>query len=284
MQPPSSPVADRRALAGALRALREASGMSLEHAAIEALDASGAKLSRLETGKQLPAPRDVRDLCQLYGVPPERTAELMALTASAREPGWYESYDINDDDFVGLESAATQIHEFAASYIPGLLQTPEYAEAFLGRIINPGRTRPWNDSEILEWLELLQRRQRILAPTSGVQLSFVIDEATLMRAVGGPNMRGQIRHLMSVVERPNVDLRVLPFSAGASPGQRGGFIVLTLPTSKDVAYLETHTGFVLTDEPADMSRFRTLFKIINDASADENRTHELLDQALSRLP
>jgi transcriptional regulator with XRE-family HTH domain len=283
MEAPSSPVADRRALASALRALREERGLSLDQAALEALDASGAKLSRLETGKQVPVPRDVRDLCHLYRVPARRTAELMALAASAREQGWWESYNINDDDYVGLESAATRIDQFAASYVPGLLQTPEYAEAFLGRIINPGRTRPWKDSEIQEWLAIRERRQGILEPTSGVQLAFVLDEATLLRAVGGRRMREQLTHLMTMAERPNVDLRVLPFSAGASPGQRGPFNILTLPTSADVAYLETHTGFVLTDEPADVSRFRMLFHTIREASAGETRTHELLEQAITRL-
>src|SRR4051812_28189631 len=100
MQPPEPPAAegisivpsqrrrssavDRRVLASSLRGLRERTGLSLEEAASDALDASGAKLSRIETGKQLAGPRDVRDLCRLYAADDERTAHLVSLATSAR--------------------------------------------------------------------------------------------------------------------------------------------------------------------------------------------------------
>jgi transcriptional regulator with XRE-family HTH domain len=97
-----SPASDRRQLATSLRALREGAELSLEDAAFRALDASAAKLSRIETGKQIAGPRDVRDLCHLYGVDEAQTAALVGLASSAREAGWWEAYDIHLDDYIGV--------------------------------------------------------------------------------------------------------------------------------------------------------------------------------------
>jgi transcriptional regulator with XRE-family HTH domain len=280
-----SPVADQRALATALRALREDAGLSLEQAATEALDASGAKLSRIETGKQVGGPRDVRDLCRLYDVPAERTAELVSWATSAREPGWWQEYGINDDDYIGLETAAVRIEQFEALVVPGILQTHDYAEVYLGTIINRGRVRPWTQAEIDEWLEIRDARQRLLSTDSGVELSFVLDEAALLRAVGGPRMRNQIQHIIEVIQRPNIHMRILPLSQGASPGQQGGFSLLTMPDKiSDVAYVETQGGFLFLDSTGELSRFRKLFQVIRDSCPDDKDTPEELVRIMSQLP
>jgi transcriptional regulator with XRE-family HTH domain len=280
-----SSAVDRRALAAALRALRESVGLSLDEAAATALDASGPKLSRIETGKQVAGPRDVRDLCQLYGADETRTAHLVSLATSAREPGWWDGYDVNDDDYVGLEAGAVGIDQFENSVIPGLLQTRGYAEAFLSNVINPGRLKPWTTPEIQQMLAMRDTRLRVLTPGSGVQLSFVIDESALQRAVAGAAMVTQLEWLMEVAEYPNVTLRVLPLSYGVSPGQQGGFTLLSLPEeAADVAYLETLAGFIFLDSSRQIGRFRTLFDLIRESCPDESHTHTTLARIAGELP
>jgi phage gp46-like protein len=261
-------------LAASLRALREGSGLPLDDAASQALDASGAKLSRIETGKQVAGPRDVRDLCRLYGADEIQTAHLVSLASSAREPGWWAGYGVDDDDYVGLEAGALRVQQFENSIVPGLLQTRQYAEQYLGYVVNQGRLKPWRVGEIEQMLALRETRQQVLNPESGVSLSFLIDEAALRRAVGGPRiMTQQVKWIAEVAEHPNIDVRVLPLSHGASPGQQGGFTMLTLPAEAvDVVYLETLGGSLFLDSERELSRFRKLFETIRFSCPDENQT------------
>jgi hypothetical protein len=202
----------------------------------------------------------------------------VSLATSAREPGWWERYDVNDDDYVGLEAGAVSVHEFQNSYVPGLLQTREYASAFLNHVINQGRLKPWTASEIEQMLAIRDTRMRVLNAGSGVTLSFVIDEAALRRAVGGQTtMSAQLKWIMEVAGHPNIDIRVLPLSSGASPGQQGGFTLLTLPEeAADVAYIETLGGYIFLDSSRELSRFRGLFETIRNSCPDESATHETI--------
>jgi transcriptional regulator with XRE-family HTH domain len=276
---------DRRALSASLRGLREDSRLSLEEAAASALDASGAKLSRIETGKQIAGPRDVRDLCRLYGVSEERTAHLVSLATTAREPGWWERYEVNDDDYVGLEAGACQVQQFESLLIPGLLQTRQYASAYLSEVANPGRMKPRTGAQIEQLLAIRETRAELMAPGSAVDLTFVIDEAALRRPLGGSlAMLAQLRRLVELSEHPNVTIRALPFSSGASPGQRGGFTLLTLPDgASDVVYLETAAGFLFLDSPRELAHFRRLFATVEDSCPDERATREILVAMVAEL-
>ena len=276
-----SPTADRRALASALRQLREASGLSLEQAASEALDASGAKLSRLETGKQVAGPRDVRDLCRLYDVPSERMQELVSWAETAREPGWFDSFGVNDDDYLGLESAATHIDQFDLAWIAAILQTHEYAESLQAGLIVPGRRELRSEEQIREWLEIRERRLALLEPSSGAHFRFVLDEAVLLRQVGGPaSMREQIAHLQALAQQPNIEIRILSFGAGASPGQLGSFTILELPAGPDVAYVEGQGSSSIIDDPREMRRFHRIFELIHELSSTREQSHAILGAAL----
>jgi hypothetical protein len=123
----------------------------------------------------------------------------------------------------------------------------------------------------------------VLSPTSGMSLSFLIDEAALRRAVGGgPTMTAQLEWIMKVADYPNVNVRILPLSYGASPGQQGGFTLLTLPgEAADVAYLETLAGFIFLDSPNELSRFRRLFGTIWDSCPNESVTPETIVKLLN---
>jgi transcriptional regulator with XRE-family HTH domain len=277
MDQPRNPVADRRELVATLRGLREVSGLSLDDAARRAMVGSGAKLSRIETGKQLAAPRDVRDLAQLYDLDAERTAHLMALAVSAREPGLIDAYDVNLDDYVDLEAAATRIEQFENSVVPGLLQTRDYTREYIGTVLGSVRLQPQPAHEVDEIVEIWDRRQQRLRTATEVSFVFVLDEAALRRPYGGPRMQDQIQHIRDVSDYPNVHLHVLPLSKGGSPGQQGGFSLLTLPDEvPDVVYVESLVGFELLDTPDELARFRRRFDVIHESCPDESHTHEEL--------
>src|SRR5215469_11982069 len=123
-----------------MRGLRNEHNMTVEEVA-ERLLCSATKISRVETGARRPSLRDVRDLCALYDVGPEESAELMELAREARRQGWWTHYDdLKISQLIGLEQEATAITCFGMYFVPGLLQTEDYASAIIKGIlpkINP---------------------------------------------------------------------------------------------------------------------------------------------------
>lgn len=245
------PTALRILLGSQLRRLREAKGISLQEAG-DAIRASHSKISRLETGRVGFKDRDIADLLTLYGVLDEQEREaLRGLARRANAPGWWHDYsDILPswfEAYVGLEDAATQIRAYEVQFVPGLLQTEDYARAvtLLGHA-------DASASEIDRRVRLRMARQAVLAKERPPNLWVVLDEAVLRRSVGGPDaMRAQLRHLLEAAEQPNVTVQVIPFQAGGHAAAGGAFSILRFaePDLPDVVYLEQLTSALYLDKP-----------------------------------
>src|SRR2546423_5257397 len=169
-----------------LRRLRETRGVTREDAGWE-IRGSESKISRMELGRVGFKERDVADLLTLYGVhdPTERDA-LLNLARQANNPGWWHRYsDVLPtwfQSYLGLESSAALIRTYEVQFVPGLLQTPDYARAVIK--LSHGHE---SAEEIERRVDLRMRRQEILRrgdepPT----LWVVIDDASLRRPIGGP--------------------------------------------------------------------------------------------------
>src|ERR1700761_9264734 len=123
----SSPTVRRRELGALLRALRNERGLTVDQVAAELL-CSPSKVSRMETGQRGATLRDIRDLCDLYGVAKAADRErLMTLAREGKQPGWWQSYDLDYATYVGLEEAAVALSYFQSSIVPGILQTRGHA-------------------------------------------------------------------------------------------------------------------------------------------------------------
>ncbi len=240
-----------RILLGAqLRRLREAKRISLEDAG-EAIRASHSKISRLETGRVGFKDRDIADLLTLYGVTDEsdRTS-LRELAARANKQGWWHDYsDILPswfEAYVGLEEAATQIRAYEVQFIPGLLQTGDYARAvtLLGYPNAPSR-------EIDRRVGLRLARQAVFTRPNPPNIWIVLDEAVMKRPIGGPEvMRAQIKHLIEMSARPNVTIQIVPFQVGGHAAAGGPFSILRFAEHDlpDVVYLEQLTSALYLDK------------------------------------
>src|SRR3954463_9289599 len=183
-QPAGGPTVLRRLLGAQLRRLRERQGITREEAGY-AIRASGSKMSRLELGRVGFKERDVADLLTLYGVTDETDrSTLLALAQDANSPGWWHRYgDVLPnwfETYVGLEEAAALIRTYELQFIPGLLQTEDYARA----VIRAGNAQA-ADSEIDQRVDLRARRQSRILGAEGPHLWAVIDEAVLRRPIGG---------------------------------------------------------------------------------------------------
>lgn len=235
----AGPAVARMVLGARLRELREDQYISRQEAA-EAIRTTDTRLAELELGRSGCRLRDVADLLTICSADDAERAVLLSLAEQANVPGWWEAYgDIVPpwlETYLGLEQAASVIRTYEPQFVPGLLQTPEYARALFA-LGHPGTSRSQHERRI----ELRARRQEIIHRPRPPHLWAVIDEAALRRPVGGPEtMRAQIRHLVGLSHLPHVTLHVLPLRAGGLVAGGGAVSLLRLAESglPDVVYLE----------------------------------------------
>lgn len=265
-----------------LRRLREGAGITREVAG-DAIRASTAKISRLELGRVGFKERDVADLLTLYGVSdPDERAQFLDLAKRANSPGWWHRYaDLLPawfETYLGLEQAAAVIRCYEVQFVPGLLQTREYARV----VTQLGHE---DAAEVERRVELRMRRQEILTSPGGPTLWAVLDEAALRRGLGGPDlMRHQLAHLVDLNELPNISLQVAPLSMGhAAAG--GPFTMLRFAESDlpDVVYLEQLTSALYLDKRPDVEHYAMVMDRLVAQVEPPNRTAEILNKLRKEL-
>jgi Domain of unknown function (DUF5753)/Helix-turn-helix domain len=234
------PTVLRMLLGAHLRRLREAQGVSRETAGWE-IRSSESKISRMELGRVSFKERDVADLLTLYEVSDaEERAALLTLARDANTPGWWHREgDILPgwfQSYLGLESAAAVIRTYELQFVPGLLQTADYARAVI--LLGHGKAV---QAELDRRVSLRMTRQQLLNRPDPPQLWAVIDEGALRRPVGGPDvMRAQLEALIDATKMPNVRLQIIPFEFGGHAAAGGSFSILRFPDQDlpDIVYVE----------------------------------------------
>ena len=279
-RPGSSPTVLRIILGAQLRRLREASGLS-RHEAGDRIRSSESKISRLELGRVSFKERDVADLLTLYGVADQVERDtILEKAREANTPGWWHRYhDVLPNWFqtyVGLEESTSLIRTYEIQFVPGLLQTPDYARAVI-RLGNPNASQ----TEIEHRVELRLRRQKRLSGPDAPRLWAVIDETALRRPLGGPEtMRGQLEHLIAMCARPNTTIQIMPFRFGGHVAEGGAFTLLRFPEPEvpDVVYLENLTGALYLDKPEETESYlSTIERLCVDSATPEFTPEILLD-------
>ncbi|WP_049575299.1 helix-turn-helix domain-containing protein [Streptomyces sp. SBT349] len=277
--PRGGPTVLRIVLGTHLRRLREACGITRE-AAGDAIRGSHAKISRLELGRVGAKERDIADLLTLYGVADESQREqFLALARQASLPGWWQRYsDVLPSWFetlIGLEEAASVIRTYEVQFIPGLLQTADYARACI-RLGNPRAT----EREVNRRVALRMERQRFLMSPHAPKLWAVVDEAALRRPLGGDAaMREQIRHLRELSERPNITVQIAPFRVGGLAAAGGPITILRFlePDLPDIVYLEQLNSALYLDKRDDVEDYLAVMDSLCATAEPHGRTAELLD-------
>ena len=275
-----SPTLRRRELGARLRELRLARGLTVEQVS-EQLLCSPSKVSRMETGHRGATLRDVRDLCQIYGLTDTSQVEyLMGLVREAKQQAWWQSYDLDYATYVGLEQAATTLCYYQSTIVPGLLQTIGYARAMHEGSM-PAEFTPERADALIE---VRMRRQQVLTRDPSLQLRVVLDEAVLHRVVGGPDvMAGQLRHFNAIAKRPNVTLQVIPFSIGAHPAMENMFNIIEFgDVAPPVVYVEGLMGWLFLERENDVRRYAQVFKYLCEVALDPKDTIELISEVSAR--
>jgi transcriptional regulator with XRE-family HTH domain len=250
-----SPTVRRRELGVLLRKLRTEKGLTVEQAAGR-LMVSPSKLSRMETGHGVARPRDIRDLCDLYGVTKAERDHMTTLAAEGNQQAWWQSYDLGYATYVGLEAEAEAISAFQSSVVYGLLQTADYARAG-----HEGTMPRLSPDQIELQIKAKLTRQRILTRDNPPQLAVVLDEAALHRMVGGRQvMAAQLAKILDTSALPNVTVQILPFERGSHPALESNFNIVDLPSpTPGLVYVEGLIGSVYLERAEDHKRYAEIF-------------------------
>lgn len=280
----SAPTVLRMVLGRRLRHLRERAGVSFEDAAraIEVTPLTIRRIEKAEVGLRIPY---VRELLHTYGVPAAEVDDFLAMAREANQPGWWYSYrDVLPEWFsayVSLESEASVIRLYEPHYVPGLLQTYDYAAALM-RVGFPNAT----EEDIARRVALRVRRQDLLAKPDAPAVWAILDETVLRRPVGGAEvMRAQIDRLNEVLDMPKVRIQILRFGVGAHPGAFGPFHYFRFGFSElpDIVYTESLAGSVYVDQPADVVTYLEVMDRMSVQAEPVARTRTILGELRKEL-
>jgi Domain of unknown function (DUF5753) len=216
----------------------------------------------------------------------------MGLARETKAKGWWQAFgDVIPEGFdvyIGLEEAATQLSAYQNELVPGLLQTEQYARALI-TADNPGTDAEETDRRV----HLRMSRQALITrQTAPHQLTVVLNEAIVRRPVGGTRvMAAQLDHLAASADLPNVDLRVVSFTAGLHAGVMSGpFVLLRFPLNGDgresepaTVYVDGFTGALYLDKPHEVQRYADAFENIQAAALDEAASTHLISKAAEEL-
>jgi len=263
----------RRQLGRQLRELRLQAGLSIVDAA-RLIERGSGTLQRLEKGE---TPRirslDIHAMCQLYDVP-EELDDLLELAKVAAGSGgengfwWHEYGEMIRADFelyMGLEASASKLTVYRSEIIPGLFQTPSYAKT-LDSAYFPEASPNGLDQR----LQVRLNRQRLITRKRGpLQVSLIVDEAALMRVVGGRRvMAEQLRHLADMP--PNVEIQVLPFRSGHPLGAASGpYVILDFASATgepSTVYVEGYRGNMYYDKVEAVEQYRRAHEVLGKVS------------------
>ncbi|MGH3963409.1 MAG: helix-turn-helix domain-containing protein [Pseudonocardiaceae bacterium] len=270
-----------RQAAAELRTLREQAGLSGAEVA-KRLGMSPSKISRIETGISGLQIEDVAALLGLYQVPASTRDELLDLVRRSEERGWWTRQPGLPQlwrSLIDFEAKATRVQNYEALFVPGLLQTAEYARAII-----QGIAPTITVAELDNLVAARMARQALLARASAPQFFAVVDEGALRRPVGEPGvMHRQLQHLLGAAEQPHVMLRVVPLAAGAHAGLRGSFVILEFAEEPALVFVENQSTGLFLEEEADLAAYRLALGNILNAALAPAATAELIAQIAAEL-
>lgn len=280
---PRSPSIRRRRLSAELRRARKAAGLTTTQT-VKSLGWAAGKLSKIEQAEtQTIKSADLDKMLDLYEVSdPEVRAAMHQLARDAKLRGWWAKYrDVfKNETLPDFEAEASALRTYESQVIPGLLQTPDYAEA----IFQGGRYT--GEAEIRRRVEARMARREILTRFHPVHLRAVIDEAAFHRPIGdGGIMAGQLKHLLHMAQMPHIDIQVLPFAHGAHAGLTAPFMILDFPNPLDptIVCVPTLTDALYLELPEDLQRYSVTFGDVQGAALSAAESATFISQVLASL-
>ncbi|MFF9018772.1 helix-turn-helix domain-containing protein [Streptomyces eurythermus] len=275
----AAPTVGQVVLGKRLQELREAAGLSREEAA-RVLRVASATVRRMETAEVSLKIPYVQVLLTTYGVPDEEADAFVRLAEEANQPGWWQRFhDVLPDWFslyVSLEGAARIIRSYEPHFVPGLLQTEDYARA----VMEAGTVGHTSPETVDRHVSLRMERQRLLDRKDPPHLWVIMDETVLRRPVStDPKvLRDQLDRLLEYAERDRVTLQIAEFAAGPHPGTYAPFTLFRFaePELPDMVFTEYLTGALYLDARREVAAHLEVLDHMTARAASARRTLKLL--------
>ncbi|MEU0852826.1 helix-turn-helix transcriptional regulator [Streptomyces flaveolus] len=274
-----APTVGQVVLGKRLQELRERAGLKREEAA-KVLRVAPATVRRMETAEVALKIPYVQILLTAFGVPEDEVAAFVALAEEANRPGWWQRYtDVLPDWFslyVSLEGAARIVRSYEPHFVPGLLQTEDYARA----VLDAGTIGTAGQEAVERHVSLRMERQRLLDRPDPPHLWVIMDETVLRRPVSvhGRVMREQLDRLLEFAARDRVTLQVAEFEDGPHPGTYAPFTLFRFaePELPDMVFTEYLTGALYLDSRAEVSTHLEVLDHMTARAASTQRTEKIL--------
>ncbi|MFF8634419.1 helix-turn-helix domain-containing protein [Streptomyces pilosus] len=270
-----SPTARRRRLSIELKKLREQSALTCAQVG-QALDWSGSKVNRMETGSGRVQPSDIDALCRFYVTSDELREFLKSLARQAKTRGWWQEHGAGVPEwfniYIGLEQDASTLRQYQCEVLPGLMQTTSYAR----ELHTTGAHMSAEDIDRAVRVRL--ERQSMLTRPDAPEAWFVVNEAAVRHVIGDREvMREQLERVLDAAALPGVTLQVLPFDAGTYP-VTGSFTMLGFPAPEDpdLVYRDGITDAVYLEGEHHVREYTRAFDGLRAAALSPQRSAQLI--------
>jgi transcriptional regulator with XRE-family HTH domain len=268
MPPRSNPTARQVRLGTELRKLREAAGLKAREVA-SFLNSTSVQMSQMEAGIAGVSAERVRRLAAHYGCGDEKFVDALASLATERTRGWWEEYrGVLHPVFLDtaeIEHHATSLREVVITYVPGLLQTADYARAVY-TYVQPGLP----ESELAPWVEHRMRRRAVIEGDHPTPYETLIHECALRIRVSNRSVwRTQLRQILDQIEQQRATVRVIPIDQDGFGGAGISMMYACGPVQQlDTGLRDAPTGVAVIDAEPQLNQLRTLFLRMQTASLD----------------
>ncbi|MEU0788921.1 helix-turn-helix transcriptional regulator [Amycolatopsis sp. NPDC005961] len=265
-----------RALGFGLRAARVARGLGLRELA-RLVDVAPQVLSHWESGTRVPRVEQVGLLLGAMRVEPVERGRLLELAEYAKEPNWLERTSFALGSYLEYERAASAMVNWEPHLVPGLLQTPEYAQVIFG---SHGLPR----QEVDRLTRIRLRRREVLTGRHRLSCSVLVGEEALRRTLGDPEtMAGQLRHLVQAARLENISLRVVPSDSGYHPGLKGSFVLFDFAQLPPVVHIEHLRGNSHLYDREYVTDYREAATTMTSLALTELDSHRFIQTVLVEL-
>lgn len=231
-----------------LRRFRTDRGLTIDQLA-EAITFSASLVGAVERAQRRPG-RDFVERCEEELGLSGELLRLLPLITKEASPKWFRPW-------TKIEENASMLRTWEPLLIPGLLQTEAYARAVLGG--KPGVT----SDELDHAVEARLQRQAIFQRSRPPMFSAVLDEAVLLRPIGGRAvMREQLEHLLKMMSQHRVLIQIVPLELGVTVGLLGGFIIAQTPGEADAVFFESFVHAQVSDRAEDVQALNVRYDTI----------------------
>jgi transcriptional regulator with XRE-family HTH domain len=275
------PTIRSRELGEGLRQAMEGAGLNGRQAAY-LLGWSESWVSRLLSGKRGGNALDIAAFLGACRVKSPERDRLLALCQEQNTPGWLQQHGSRLPKqlvtLINHENKAVAIDDFQPIFVPGLLQTGDYARAVISCNVNMPA------EEVDERAAARLARQSLLCRDYPPRFTFYVHEFVLRTPVGGSAvMSDQLHHLLRMSVRSYLTLRVVPAKVGAYTAMAGAFTLMEFAEFKPVAYLESETCNLFLERPDEIVAYRRILAALADAALDEGESRELIATVATEL-